>query len=169
VKEISSIPDHLLVRLFFRRLWQGYDAGGISVGRSIQASLLEAYLGLNYYEKLPNVALDLKGFADEADSRNPIIERQTLFGNLDNLSIVSSHDLSLLCIEALRVWYQIHHNEINTQGYVANPLEGKYVTSICNIMPIPFFTDLKSDNDFMKVWKEAGDRFVRKMTNEPSY
>ena len=155
---ISDIPNDILARLFFRRLWQGYDSGGFSVGRSLQSNLVEAYMSLNQYENLEELSLGLRGFAQEADTRAPNICRQTLLGNLDNLSLISSYDLSLLCIDALRVWYQIHKDEKHSQGYVANTWEGKFVTSLCRIMPIPIFPYFSSDEDIVRVWVEVENR-----------
>ncbi len=171
MKSISDIPNDRLVRIFFRKLWQGYDSGGFSVGRSLQSNLVEAYMciALNNYENLENPPLDLRGFADEACRRAPIIYQQMILGNLDNLSIVSNHDISLLCIEALRVWYQIHEDEQNYQGYVANTWEGRFVTSICTIIPIPFFPYFKSDADIIKIWKEADDRIRNELAHEQPY
>lgn len=169
MKNISDIPNDRLVRIFFRKLWQGYDAGGFSVGRSLQSNLVEAYTALNNYDDLENPPIDLRGLSDEARRRKPITSQQMILGNLGNLSIISNHDISMLCIEALRVWYQIHKDERNSQGYVANTWEGRFVTSICTIMPIPFFPYFKSDADIIKIWKEADDRIRNELVYKQTY
>lgn len=161
---ISQIPNEVLARLFFRRLWQGYDSGGFSVGRSIQSSLVEAYIALNQYDNLPEFPLDLRELANEAKRRSDLIYKQSVIGNLENLSLISDSDISLLCIEALRVWYQIHSNEKHPQGYTANAWEGVFVDSICKIMPIPFFPYFRSDKDIIKICKEAEERVVIRYT-----
>lgn len=171
MNEISNMPNDILARLFFRRLWQGYDSGGHSVGRSLQSSLLESYLALNEHEHLREFPLGLRDFAQEADARASMIHKQTIMGNLDDLSMVSSHDVSLLCLEALRVWYHIHADEKHPQGYgyVANTWEGRFVTRVCRIIPIPFFPYFNSDQDMLKVWEVAMDRVRTKHESEICY
>jgi hypothetical protein len=115
-------------------------------------------MSLNQYENLEEIPLGLNDFAQEANTRTPNIYRQTLLGNLYNLSLISSYDLSLLCIEALRVWYQIHKDEKHPQGYVANTWEGKFVTSLCRIMPIPNFPYINSDENMVRICLETENR-----------
>lgn len=162
---ITEISNDFLARLFFRRLWQSYDSGGISARRSLQSSLVEAHNALNQYDYLPDLPFGLREFAEEADKRVTFKHRQTLLGSLEDLSIISRSDISLLCIEALRIWYQIHKDEIHSQGYVANRGEGKFVDSICKIIPIPIFPHIKSDADIIKISLEADNRVRIKFTD----
>ncbi len=156
--KISVISDDVLARIFFKRLWQSYDSGGFSVGRSIQSNLLESYLHLNQYDNLPEFPLGLREFAEEADRRCSFIYRQTVFGDLENLSTISNHDISLLCIDALRTWYHTYKDVKTPQGYLANTWESRFVDSVYKIMPIPNFVKFESNEDFVKIWKEADDR-----------
>lgn len=50
---LYALDDAVLARLLLRIVWQGYDAGGISSGRSLRAFLLEAAL-----EYLPEAKYD---------------------------------------------------------------------------------------------------------------
>jgi hypothetical protein len=159
---ISEVSDEVLARLFFRRLWQGYDSGGFSVGRSLQSNLVEAYMSLSCLYSINEFELDLKDFAQEAEHREPVSCRQMILGNLDNLSVISSSDIPLLCIEALCVWYKIHDNERCGQGYIANSWEHRFIVSVCKIMPIPLFPFFKSDEDILKIWVEADKRITIK-------
>jgi len=155
---LPHLSDYILVRQFFRKLWQGYSAGGINMGRSLQARLLETYLSFNPYSDNAYEGVGLRDFANEADRRHPVLHRPQVFGTLKSLSVVSSGDISLLCIEALRVWYRLHENERCSQGWVANTWEGRFVTSICRIMPIPVFPYFYTDADMFILANEADDR-----------
>ena len=47
---VSEVSDVDLFRAYANMLWTRYDLGGISVGRSYQASLLESFLYLHDVE-----------------------------------------------------------------------------------------------------------------------
>ncbi len=57
-EKLSDFDINVLIRLWFRLLWQKYDHGGISVGRSLRCDLLDCYLD---FTPLP----DLQFSADE--------------------------------------------------------------------------------------------------------
>lgn len=50
VFSVTDLRDHNLFRAFISYLWATYDSGGISVGRSIQSSLLESFMDLHPVE-----------------------------------------------------------------------------------------------------------------------
>ena len=156
--EISHLPNEILARLFFRRLWQGYDSGGVSVGRSLRSDLVEAYTSLFPLEIDAIFPFGLRDFANEAKKRKPLNHRQIIFGDLSKLDLVSNTEIGLLCIEGFRVWYYNHKNERTSEGYVANLWKGKFIEVIWRIMPIPFFPHIKNDNEIMLIARVADER-----------
>jgi hypothetical protein len=156
--DISQLPNETLARLFFRRLWQGYDSGGVSVGRSLRSDLVEVYLALHVLEEDDNYPLGLREFADEAGKRQPLISKQILFGDLSRLDIIPSHEIGLLCIEGLRVWYNLHADERTNDGYSANIWECRFIEAVCRIMPIPLFPDITSDDEIILLTRTGEER-----------
>jgi hypothetical protein len=166
--DITSIPDHILVRLFMRKLWQAYDSGGHSVGRSLASFLLEGYLGLHECRDLPDIPVDLRGLSDEAQRRQPVLYRHCIFGNPCDLSVVSNYDISMLCLLALMKWYEIHRDERCPAGYVANGWEERFLEGICTIVPLPYFPHITRDSDMFLIAQEAQDRSRMSLeTEEP--
>lgn len=155
---ISKLPNETIARLFFRRLWQGYDSGGVSVGRSLRSDLVEVYTSLHPHEEDDNFPLGLREFADEAEKRSPLACKQTIFGDWNKLNLIPSLDIGPLCIEGLRVWYNIHKDEETRDGYVANTWEGKFINTICQIMPIPFFPQITSDEEIVLLARTGEER-----------
>ncbi len=58
----DSLSDAEVARLIFRKLYQMFDAGGISAGRSIVSSILEVYLD---FARLPDFPLGLEPAGDD--------------------------------------------------------------------------------------------------------
>jgi hypothetical protein len=55
--EYEGLSDAQVARLIFRKLWQILDAGGLSMGRSMEAAILEVYTD---FTPVPELPLDFK-------------------------------------------------------------------------------------------------------------
>lgn len=163
INRISELSDDNLVRLFFKKLWQGYDSGGVSIGRSLRSSLVEVYLAICEDcedEMVRNLQIGLREIAEEADRRASPKYRQMVLCSGEDASILPSVLIALLCIEGLHNWYNIHQGEENSEGYIANPFEYRFISSVHKIMPIPFFPGLNSDAE-IKILSQIGKERVR--------
>jgi hypothetical protein len=113
--DLESLSDYVLARLLIRKLWQMYDNGGVSMGRSLRASLLESILPL-----LPELTDEESGLSEkvgvwelyrEGERRRKInkkVEKQKFTQPLLFVSLpyISNATLFCLVIDAILDWYK---------------------------------------------------------------
>lgn len=141
---LETLTNAELARLFFRELWQGYDSGGISCGRSMRSVLLEIYLDLVPIPDVPDMA-DFYGydaFCKEAGKQKRRLRRQRReqelllpFPKEDRISLLSASEVALLCLACLLRWYKDSHH-LWEQDWSLEPQE-KRMATICRILPLP--------------------------------
>lgn len=101
---VQELSTEVLVRLWFRLLWQRYDHGGISVGRSRRCDLLDCYLDFTPLPELPGSCDDYyEGLEEELLARPlappPAIVRQSAFGTLSEADVARLGLGALLALE----------------------------------------------------------------------
>ena len=116
---LETLTNAELARLFFRTLWQGYDSGGISCGRSMRSALLEVYLDLVQIPNLPDM-MDLyedEEFCNEARKKSRRIKRAKRkqdpllpFPKEDRVSLLNVSEVAMLCLACLLRWYKDNHH-----------------------------------------------------------
>lgn len=157
---IKDLEDKDLVRRFFATLWVRFNVGGISYGRSIQSSLVEAFLDLTKPDDLPGLPLELEDFSREADRRLGRSVCQVLFArDVCNLVMISGQDISTLCLMALEQWYEKNENRTDSEGYIANPNQARQIRSVCRLIPRIYWpTPLAETETLRMILREARSR-----------
>ncbi|MGD1002966.1 MAG: hypothetical protein ABR884_00100 [Minisyncoccia bacterium] len=107
--EVLSGLAHIgLARLTLSLLWGIQDAGGVSCGRSVRSTLLEAAMDL-----LPRPNIDISEFTIfdiQGEAGLPSRRRVGIFLEqqlpLPRLDLVSDQDLAMMILGSLRLWYE---------------------------------------------------------------
>ncbi len=123
---VSEVSDIDLFRAYANMLWTRYDLGGISVGRSYQASLLESFLYLHDVEiTLSYIGGDVekeikKRLRWKIQSSKPSpAQKQKLEDQwlpFQDLSILNLAEFTLFTLIEMKRWYQ---EEAEGLGYLS--------------------------------------------------
>jgi hypothetical protein len=131
---LKTLSIEELIRLWFRLLWQKFDLGGISVGRSMRCNMLDCYLDFVSFPKLAG-SLDNynEGLWEEILSR-PVVRKKRRTMTLYEINICSSEDLALLGLGTLlKLEYSVSADTAWKEGY---ELERKKIREVLKRFPI---------------------------------
>ncbi len=121
-----SLDNHQIAFLIMNRLWRMYDAGGVSIRRSLRAALLEVILGLikieNYFNE--DAGLGIETLVEEARTRKVTNCPVQLYFNFGLKGMPHSLFFCFILRE-MRRWYKEQENE-----YLSNH-ERKIVETLC--------------------------------------
>lgn len=102
---LVQVDDWQLVLLIMNRLWRMYDSGGVSVGRSLRASLLESITGLTRISDYCNHEYEIDDFIVEAKMRQGTKYSGQLFLDL-GLAGVPNQLFFRFLVREMKLWYQ---------------------------------------------------------------
>lgn len=126
----------VLIRLWFRRLWQKYDSGGHSGGRSLRCHMLDCFLDFTSFPKL-TYPLDeySEGLEIEILSR-PICLTRRMFLKIEDIEHCTKQGFALLGLGTLlALEYSVHKDTAWKEGY---ELERKKIRDILRRFPVIF-------------------------------
>lgn len=147
-KHIKRLSHKVLFRMIVNRLWIEYDHGGISCGRSYQATLLEGFMSLFPLDE-PHYGIDgdihkeIKDRTDRYLRSKRIIKHKERHVQLElpfqELEVLSNTEFALLSLEEMCRWYREESEKLGFYfqfpGKVVNHLKNMcelcYNKSIC--------------------------------------
>jgi hypothetical protein len=153
-----------------RRLWSGYDTGGISMARSLRAALLESVMylipapeGKNFgnEELLEEAAKRKRSLSREYQPEFPACMSETHFLSLDIFTC--------FVILEMKRWYD-HDRRVN-KFWLTD--ETRMVKALCRLVKVPDklkpFRTLNISFSPQKLLQEGRDRLNRKLSEETRY
>lgn len=156
-KELK-LSDSDLARLLARQLWQGYDSGGISLGRSLKATILEAAFQIWPLPEFDDGSFDELKFCrylqsevqDRLIGKSTPISGQVLFGELEAQSD------SLIIGLLLRCLFSLYETD-SDQYFVMS--EYKIMGQIIGLFECQREISLFADINYLEVINEADRRW----------
>lgn len=97
---LQELATDVLVRLWFRMLWQRYDLGGISVGRSKRCDLLDCYLDFVPLPNLPDGCDTYYEGLEEELFKRPVAPPPDIVSQ-DRIATLAKEQVALLGLGAL--------------------------------------------------------------------
>ncbi len=155
VDELKDLSIDALVRLWFRKLWQHFDHGGISVGRSLRCDLLDCYLD---HTPLPNLQGDADQYGEglwEEILRRPIQTRGRKYVRSSDIQKCSSEVIALLglgCLSTLE--WSVSARTAWMNGY---ELERKRIREVLKRFP-PAYVKIRKEEDRETVFRSVSSR-----------
>ncbi|MFC1775591.1 hypothetical protein ACFLY0_01925 [Patescibacteria group bacterium] len=154
---LECLSDEELARLLLRQLWQCYDSGGISIGRSPESQLLEAVMNII---PLPDLVDMDRFYSDdimiEARIRFAVIERESCemkqYALFQQNPTLSDNCLAYLLLKKLTNLYE--------KEEFPRLAEVGLITSAMKLISIDLIENLESLPDFSGkvLLQEAADR-----------
>lgn len=132
-KELKKMGIKILTRLWFRLLWQKFDLGGISVGRSIRCEMLDCFLD---FTPIPELERPLDeytdGLQDEIFNR-PVCKKRRRFITLEEIKVCTQDELPLIGLGALlALEWSVHKDVAWNEGY---EIERKKIREVLRRFP----------------------------------
>jgi hypothetical protein len=133
-EELKVLPIETLIRLWFRLLWQKFDLGGISVGRSLRCDLLDCYLDFTPIPKLSGESDEYSDGLYEEILRRSIIRKKRQIITVEQINVCSKEELALLGLGSLlKLEYSVSADIAWNEGY---ELERKKIKEVLKRFPI---------------------------------
>ena len=99
--ELKALSIDILIRLWFRLLWQKYDLGGISVGRSMRCDLLDCFLDFMPTPELPGSLDEYSDGLEEEILRRPTCKYRRRPMALEQIASCTKQEVALMGLGAL--------------------------------------------------------------------
>ncbi len=142
-EELKTFDTSVLIRLWFRLLWQKYDLGGISVGRSLRCDLLDCFLD---FSPLPQFQCGADEYSEGLEQEiliRPLVKPHSTLV-LEDIGHYSKEQVALAGLGALlALEFSVHADTAWTEGY---ELERKKIKTILDRFPyieIPITLDIQ--------------------------
>lgn len=149
---ICQLDNLALVRLFLRKIWIMYSAGGISHHRSLQASLLEGFMDL----------IPLPQF-DSQESVDDIAPFDALFVEIQSRSLCYQTDFDFFsvertvctCLAGLRRFYELDLETCGDPTIYHDHWKKKWIDAACKLLPLPSLTHITSKDGLQVIAHNA--------------
>jgi len=169
---VSDLSNKDLARLLLRLLWQRYDVGGISMGRSPQSRLLEAVMGIL---PLPDIAgidsLLLGEMIEEGRTRLGVVTSGSqLFFSRDQLIYLPNLCIGYLLLKKLS---ELFHELESSRGYPVSSYEKEVIDVAGGLLSADMVESLIDINKLLTqfsrddLFLEVGDRVYFARKNKP--
>lgn len=134
---------NVLIRLWFRLLWQKYDLGGISVGRSLRCDLLDCFLD---FSVLPELQLGADEYSEGLESEilgRPLVEPSSSL-KPEDVCRYSKEQVALAGLGALlALEFSVHADIAWKNGYELERKKIKAVLEHFSYIEIPTTLDIQ--------------------------
>ncbi len=140
---LSDFDISVLIRLWFRLLWQKYDLGGISVGRSLRCDLLDCFLD---FCPLPELQLGADEYSEGLEPeilRRPLVEPHSSL-KPEDICRYSKEQVALAGLGALlALEFSVHADVAWRGGYELERKKIKAVLGHFSYIEIPTTLDIQ--------------------------
>jgi hypothetical protein len=128
--KIEELSNYELFRTLVNYLWNRYDSGGISVGRSYQATLLEGFMDMFHFTGWRELEGDIRQDVQRrillAPREYPELQEELPFSVLETLS---NTEFALLSLTEMCRW---HREDAEKEGYLN--YEHRWVTIYIRVL-----------------------------------
>lgn len=168
---LHAMSSYSLVRMLMTKLWRIYDSGGVSVGRSLRAGLLESTTNLlSHVQEDAGIDIDT---VETWDLRDEVF-RRVQHGLIDTaqpvlfLSLAHIPDWNFACLvfEALLAWYEqdakAHPWPLTAESEIARAIW----QCMAGAQHVQQFRDARITFDPRSLIAESDTRFRERMKRE---